>query len=73
MRVNVGQINRLRMLVRHVNNSANDIRKLSYRSDVWHTDTEQNKDLRATVKQLKEEVEDLCIALDLITEDEEEA
>ena len=71
MRVNVGQINRLRMLVRHVNNSANNIRKLSYRSDVWHTATEQHKALRATIKQLKEEVQDLCIAFDLVTEEEE--
>tara|TARA_S200002703_G_C3794756_1_gene245351 strand:- start:2175 stop:2360 length:186 start_codon:yes stop_codon:yes gene_type:complete len=60
------------MLVRHVNNSANDIRKLSYTHDVWHTDTEQHKALRARIKQLEEEIQDLCIALDLITEEEED-
>ena len=71
MRVNVGQINRVRMLARHVNNSANHIRKLSFGNDVWHTDTEEHKALRATIKQLKEEVQDLCIAFDLVTDEEE--
>lgn len=71
MKVNVGQINRLRMLIRHVNHSANDIRKLSYSCDVWHPDTEQHKALLDCCKQLKEEVQDLCIALDLVTEEEE--
>jgi len=59
------------MLAMHVNKSANHVRKFSFGHDVWHTDTEQNKALRAAIKQLKEEVQDLCIAFDLVAEEEE--